>query len=102
MCKDKIRSEKSGKWVSVGDGSVPTYGKHGSEFILLLEYKKYYGHAHLCGQEIVVAIWDSVTESFYEKKTHMRIADEDIIEWYKEDELCESGIVKAESGERLQ
>lgn len=73
-----------GKWVSVRQSCVPTYGKDGEEFILFLRYQDYYGHSMSQKTEVVVAIWDSIDEQFIEKQTRKIIAAEDIDEWYME------------------
>ena len=75
-----------GVWIKTNSAAIPTYGKHGVEFMLLLEYNKYYGHYCSRVSEIVQAIWDSVHECFFEANTAQQIADDDIVEWYKEDE----------------
>lgn len=74
-----------GVWIKTNSAAIPTYGKHGVEFTLLLKYQKYYGHKSLCASEVVNAIWDSNFECFFEANTAQQIANEDIVEWYKED-----------------
>lgn len=75
-----------GVWIKTNSTAIPTYGKHGVEFTLLLKYNKYYGHRNFSDSEVVQAIWDSVYECFFEATTAQQIADDDIVEWYKEDE----------------
>lgn len=72
-------------WISVCDMPVQTYGKHGKEFLLNLQYRKYFGHDHNKTDEVVTAIWDSITECFFEKETGLAIDYEDIIQWWGED-----------------
>ena len=75
-----------GVWIKTNSTAIPTYGKHGVEFMLLLKYNDFYGYRKNCDSEVVCAIWDSVWECFFEAKTAQQIADDDIVEWYKEDE----------------
>lgn len=75
-----------GVWIKTNSTAIPTYGKHGVEFTLLLKYNKYYGHYCSRVSEVVHAVWDSVFECFFESNTAQQIADDDIVEWYKEDE----------------
>lgn len=70
-------------WVSV-DTPIPTCGNHGKEFLLNLEYCKYFGHDHNRSTEIVIGIWDSVLECFFEKETGMAIDERDIVQWWKD------------------
>ena len=72
-------------WISINDMPVQTYGNHGKEFLLNLQYGKYFGHEHNKASEIVTAVWDSVAECFFEKETGLAIDDRDIVEWRKEE-----------------
>ena len=71
-------------WISIHHVPVPTYGKHGKEFLLNLQYSEYFGHNNNKTNEVVAAIWDSVEECFFEKHTGLAILEEDIVEWFKE------------------
>ena len=71
-------------WIITNDMPVQTYGKHGKEFLLNLQYCKYFGHDNNKTGEVVTAIWDSVNECFFEKETGLAIDDKDIIEWWSE------------------
>lgn len=75
-----------GVWIKTNSAAIPTYGKYGVEFTLLLEYNKYYGYCCSRVSEVVHAVWDSVFECFFESNTAQQIADDDIVAWYKEDE----------------
>lgn len=72
-------------WIKVYDAPIPTYGKHGKEFLLNLQYGKYFGHSHDKANEVVTAIWDSVAECFFEKETRLAIDDKDIAEWWSKE-----------------
>lgn len=71
-------------WKHVDISPIPTRGKHGKEFLLNLEYCKFFGHDHSKTSEVVTAIWDSCEECFFEKETGLAIDDRDIIEWWCE------------------
>ena len=73
-------------WINIIDEPVPTYGKHGQTFLLLLYYNNYYGHATTAtnNSEIVTARWDSVNEAFYEVKTGLEIDSREVVEWWKD------------------
>ena len=71
-------------WKKVYDAPIPTHGKHGKKFLLNLQYCNYFGHVTNRTGEIVIAIWDSVAECFFEKETGLAIDDRDIVEWYLE------------------
>lgn len=70
-------------WVYVFDEPIPTYGNNGKKFLLHLHYRKYYGHRS-SDDEFVVGVWDSLNECFYEEKTMLEIANEDISAWWKD------------------
>ena len=69
-------------WISIYDMPIPTHGQHGKKFLLNLQYNKYFGHDIPCTGDVVVAIWDSVEECFFEKETGLAIDDRDIVEWW--------------------
>lgn len=71
-------------WISKYDKPIPTYGNHGKEFLLNLKYCKYFGHDVNESGEVVVAIWDSFSECFYEKETSLAIDNMDIVQWWDE------------------
>ena len=71
-------------WISIYDEPIPTYGNHGKEFLLNLKYGKYFGHDNNKTTEVVTAIWDSVSECFFEQVTGLAIDNRDIIEWWSE------------------
>ena len=70
-------------WVSV-DTPISTHGNHGKEFLLNLEYCQYFGHDHNRTTEIVIGVWDSISECFFEKETGMAIDERDIVQWWKD------------------
>lgn len=71
-------------WQRIDIEPIPTRGNHGKEFLLNLEYGKWFGHYHNMTSEVVIAIWNSVEECFYEKVTGLAIDERDIIEWWKD------------------
>lgn len=71
-------------WVSIIDEPIPTYGSNNKLFILCLSYRKYYGHITKDINEVVVAIWDSTNECFYEKDIGIEIDSRDISMWLKD------------------
>jgi hypothetical protein len=71
-------------WINTFDRPIPTYGNHGKEFLLNLEYGKYFGHDSNKTSEVVTAIWDSTEDCFFEKETGLAIDDRDIVQWFDE------------------
>lgn len=71
-------------WIDKYDEPIPTYGNDGKEFLLNLEYGKYFGRDHDKTNEVVTAIWSSLHECFFEKTTGLTIDDREIVEWFKE------------------
>ena len=71
-------------WIDIYDEPIPTYGNHGKEFLLNLKYSRYFGHDNNKTREVVIAIWDSIEECFFEKETNLGIDDRDIIQWWKD------------------
>ena len=76
-------------WHNTEDKPIPTYGKHGKEFLLNLKYGKYFGHEHSKTGEIVTAVWDGIDECFFEKTTGLAIDKRDIVQWYEKEEKME-------------
>ena len=72
-------------WISKWDKTIQTYGMNGKEFLLKLEFVDYYGRNNDKKEEVVVAIYDSVCECFFEKKTNKKILDVDVAEFWEED-----------------
>lgn len=66
------------------DKPIPTYGANNKSFMLYLHYRKYYGHTTKNKEEVVIAIWDSTNECFYEKHTGDEIDNRDIAKWWKD------------------
>lgn len=64
--------------------SIPTYGANGKTFKLKLRFHNWYGYNHSNFDEVVEAMWDSICEVFWEKKTTKAIESNDIIAWWDE------------------
>ena len=78
--------QKMSEWVKVEDKPIPVYGKNGMEFMLALSFHEYYGYERYDTDDpVILAIWDSTNECFFEKRTGLKVRDEDILEWYNED-----------------
>lgn len=73
-------------WIKIEDEPIPTYGKNGRLFELLLNFHIYYGY-ELYGTDdpLIEATWDSINECFFEKRTGLQVRDDDISMWWKED-----------------
>lgn len=72
-------------WIRTINQQIPTYGMNGKSFKLYLKYQKYYGHSLKNANEVVIGIWDSVNECFFEKNTGVEIDDRDIAMWWQEE-----------------
>lgn len=72
-------------WISMFEAPIPTYGMNGKTFKLYLKYQKYYGHSLKNDHEVIIGIWDSVNETFFEKNTNAEIDNRDIAMWWKEE-----------------
>ena len=68
-------------WIDIEERPIPTYGKHGKEFLLSLKFKKYYGRDTRKTGDIVIGVWDSIDECFFEKVTRLPIDDREIVQW---------------------
>lgn len=71
-------------WISVFAEPIPTHGKHGEKFMLTLRYQIYYGHNTHEKDEVVIGVWNSACECFFEFTTHKEIDERDIAYWWKE------------------
>lgn len=71
-------------WVNAFAEPIPTHGKHGEKFILTLSYQDFYGHNVTEMDEVVIGIWNSTCECFFEADTGKEIDERDIAYWWKE------------------
>ena len=74
-------------WIKTEDEPIPAYRQNNKTFRLLLQFHEYYGYEPYGNDNIcVMAIWDSTNECFFEKETRLRIRNEDIYMWWKNEQ----------------
>ena len=73
-------------WIKIEDEPIPTYGKNGVLFKLFLSFHIYYGYEpYVTDDPLIEAVWDSLNECFFEKRTGLQVRNDDISMWWKED-----------------
>lgn len=78
---EKERDRKEHCMKNIYKEPIPTYGMDNKRFRLTLSYRNYYGHNVSKQDEMVIGIWDSLNECFFEEKTYKEIDRQDIISW---------------------